>query len=245
MLGIVVPVYNEGKNIKSLFDEIESDISIPKQVMIVYDSPDDDTLPVVERIRGEYTFIIDKKANKYGRGALNAIKTGLEDCKQDVLLVMMADLSDNLNVVDSMYEKIVKDGYDIVNGSRYMKGGKQHGGGALKTLFSRTAGLSLHFLTGIPTHDVTNSFKMYRKSMLDSLTIESSGGFEIGLEIVVKAYIAGYRITELPSEWNDRVEGKSNFKMWEWIPHYLHWYMLCMRETFFRVFRHKSRKADC
>lgn len=237
MLGIVVPVYNEGNNIKHLFDTIESDIKIPKQIMVVYDFPEDNTLPVLDEIKNNYTFGIERKKNKYGRGALNAIKTGLEDCEQDVILVMMADLSDNLNIVDQMYEKIIVEGYDIVNGSRYMRGGKQYGGGLLKTLFSRTAGISLHILTGIPTHDVTNSFKMYRKSMLEAITIESNGGFEIGLEIVVKAYIAGYRITEIPSEWYDRVEGESNFKMWEWIPHYLHWYLLCVRKTFFRRFK--------
>lgn len=236
MLGIVVPVYNEGNNIKSLFDAIESEIKTPKEVMVVYDYPKDDTLPVVSRIRESYSFEVVCKRNKYGRGALNAIKTGLEDCMQSIILVVMADLSDNLNVVDDMYEKISIDGYDVVCGSRYMKGGVQHGGGVLKKTFSRLAGVSLHVLTGIPTHDVTNSFKMYRKSMLESLTIESSGGFEIGMEIVVKAFVYGYQVTEVASEWFDRVDGQSNFKMWEWIPHYLHWYCLCFRKTFLKRF---------
>ena len=204
--------------------------------MVVYDSPEDNTLSVLKQIEKNYTYEIIRKRNKYGKGALNAIKTGLEDCENEVLLVMMADLSDNLNVVDLMYNKIAIEGFDVVNGSRYMRGGKQHGGGFLKPLFSRTAGLTLHLLTGIPTHDVTNSFKMYRRSMLETLTIESNGGFEIGLEIVVKAYIAKYAITEIPSEWYDRVDGESHFRMWQWMPHYLHWYMLCLKKTFFRRF---------
>lgn len=237
MLGIIVPVYNEGDNIKFLFDAVEKEIKTSKQVMVVYDFPEDNTLPVLEKIEKDFSFEVIKKRNSYGKGALNAIKTGLEQCTQDVVLVMMADLSDNLNVVDRMYEKISIDSYDIVCGSRYMKGGKQYGGGFLKSLLSRTAGISLHILTGIPTHDVTNSFKMYRKSMLDSLTIESNGGFEVGLEIVVKAYIGGYRITEVPSEWYDRIEGESNFKMWEWMPHYLHWYIFCLMKTFFKRFK--------
>lgn len=176
MLGIVIPVYNEGNNIKNLLDAIEKDIQTPRRVMVVYDSPEDNTLSVLKQIEKNYTYEIIRKRNKYGKGALNAIKTGLEDCENEVLLVMMADLSDNLNVVDLMYNKIAIEGFDVVNGSRYMRGGKQHGGGFLKPLFSRTAGLTLHLLTGIPTHDVTNSFKMYRRSMLETLTIESNGG---------------------------------------------------------------------
>jgi len=50
--------------------------------------------------------------------------------------------------------------------------------------------VSLYYLAGIPTHDVTNSFKMYSKALLDRLNLESSGGFEIGMEIVVKTFAA-------------------------------------------------------
>ena len=118
-------------------------------------------------------------------------------------------------------------------GSRYMKGGKQNGGPVLKGLFSRYAGLSLHFLTGIPTHDCSNSFKLYRRSMLENILIESDGGFEIGLEILVKAYTTGHSVTEVPSEWNDRENGQSNFHMWKWLPKYLHWYFYCIYNTWF------------
>jgi glycosyltransferase involved in cell wall biosynthesis len=167
--------------------------------------------------------------NKYGRGVLNAIKTGLEEAKTEFVIVTMADLSDPPEVMNAMLLQAQKKGADLVCASRYMKGGKQHGGPVLKGLFSRIAGLSLHWFTRIPTHDISNSFKMYRKSMLDTITIESNGGFEIGMEIVVKAYINGYKITEVPTTWSDRTDGKSNFKLWKWLPHYLHWYWLCVK----------------
>ena len=134
--------------------------------------------------------------NKYGRGVLNALKTGLE-ALDGVILVVMADLSDDLPKVDQMFAKI-NSGFDLVCGARYMKGGRQIGGPRVKGLLSRLAGVSLHLLGGIPTHDVTNSFKMYTKRVVDAIKIESSGGFEIGMEIVVKAHFAGYRITEDP-----------------------------------------------
>lgn len=233
MLDIIVPVYNEDKGILKLFDEIQSEIKVPKRVLIVYDFEEDTTLSVVLSEKENYPFEIILVKNNIGRGVLNAIKVGMQTAVNEMILVMMADSSDKLDVVDSMCSKM-DEGYDLVCGSRYMKGGKQTGGPFLKGLFSRTAGISLHILTAIPTHDVTNSFKLYRKSMLDKILIESTGGFEIGLEITVKAYVMGYKITEIPSQWFDREEGESNFHMWKWLPHYLHWYFYCIGKTWFR-----------
>lgn len=232
MLDIVVPVFNEGKVITKLFDEIEKEIKTDKRVLIVYDFEEDDTIPVVLANREKYSFEIQPVLNTIGRGALNAIKMGMRTATNEAVLVMMADLSDKLDVVDSMCSMIA-DGYDLVCGSRYMKGGKQNGGPVLKGLMSRTAGISLHFLTRVPTHDCTNSFKLYRKSLLDSIELESTGGFEIGLEIVVKAYTGGYKIGEVPSEWFDREEGESHFHLWKWLPRYIHWYLFCIRKTWF------------
>ena len=105
-----------------------------------------------------------------------------------------------------------------------MKGGSQTGGPLLKGLMSRTAGLTLHWFAGLPTHDATNSFKLYRKSYLESVTVESTGGFELGLELTVKAYRQGRKICEVPTSWTDRTAGESHFKIMKWLPSYLKWY---------------------
>lgn len=232
MIDIVAPVYNEADNVEKLFDEIEKEIKTEKRVTIIYDFDEDNTLTIVNRIAANYSFQIRQVKNELGRGVLNAIITGFRNAEYDKVLVVMADLSDRLDVVDAMVAKL-DEGFDLVCGSRYMKGGKQNGGPFLKSLFSRMAGLSLHYLTRIPTHDVTNSFKMYSKRLLDNIAIESSGGFEIGLEITVKAYTQGYRIAEVPSEWFDRTEGTSNFHMWKWMPKYLKWYFYCIGYSWF------------
>lgn len=235
MLSIVIPVYNESSNIKQLFDGISQKISADKELVVVYDFDEDDTLPALRRIEKDYPFPIRTEKNELGRGALNAIITGFRRARGDAVLVTMADLSDDLNAANDMYSLIHDEGYDLVCGSRYMRGGSQTGGPILKGLFSRCAGLSLHLLSGIPTHDVTNSFKMYSKSLLDETQFESTGGFEIGMEITVKAFMAGKRITEVPSSWSDREGGESHFKMWEWIPHYLHWYFKCIGYSWFKI----------
>jgi hypothetical protein len=136
-----------------------------------------------------------------------------------------------LVAVPPMLQRI-HEGYDVVCGSRYMAGGRQSQGPLLKRTLSRLAGVSLYYLAGLPTHDVTNSFKLYRKELLDRLTIESAGGFEVGMEIVVKAFAEGAKIAEVPSVWADRTAGSSRFRLWKWLPNYLRWYWFALQTGF-------------
>lgn len=226
-INIVVPVYNERENIRNTLYEIENKVKIPYKIFIVYDFEEDNTLPVIKDYMRQNKNIYLVK-NKFGRGALNAIKTGFESIDDGIALVVMADLSDDLGKVNEMFKKI-SEGNDIVCGSRYMKGGKQIGGPWFKKLLSRMAGVSLHYLVGIPTHDITNSFKMYTKKVLDNIKVESNGGFELGMEIVIKAYFSGFKVTEIPCTWMDRQKGKSRFKILKWIQKYLRWYLYALR----------------
>jgi hypothetical protein len=139
----------------------------------------------------------------------------------------MADLSDDLAIADDMYAAYL-DGADVVCGSRYMKGGEQIGGPLLKRTLSRLAGVSLHWIRRVPTHDITNNFRLYNKAFLDTLTIESSGGFEVAMEITVKAFKNKRKIVEIPSTWRDRTAGEAKFKLWKWLPSYLRWYFYAL-----------------
>lgn len=108
---------------------------------------------------------------------------------------------------------------------------QQIGGPLLKKTLSRLAGLSLRYLARVPTSDVTNRFKLYRKAMVDVLTIESDGGFEIGMEIVIKAHFSGYRVTEVPCTWHNRQQGASRFRILHWMPDYLKWYRFALKKA--------------
>jgi len=151
------------------------------------------------------------------------MKAGIGESAGAFVLVSMADGSDEPKVVDSMVE-LARSGADVVSASRYMKGGHQVGGPLIKRLMSRAAGLTLHWFAGVPTHDPTNNLKLYSRRFLDSLTIESTAGFELALELTVKATLAQRRVAEVPTTWRDRTTGQSNFKLRMWLPHYLHWY---------------------
>lgn len=230
MLSVVCPVYNEAENIERLMDKLGAKASVPMEVLIVYDHEQDNTIPVVRNISFRYPFEIRLLKNKFGAGVLNAIKTGFMESQGEAIVVVMADLSDDLSVVDEMYRLITVEDFDIVCGSRYMPGGEQVGGPLLKKFFSKAIGISLHYLTGLPTHDATNSFKMYERQFLKGFKIESKGGFEIGMELLVKAFVNGGKIAELPVTWSDRMAGKSRFCMWKWAPNYLWWYFYAFKK---------------
>jgi len=227
-LNIVIPVFNEAENIKAAIERIEKECTEPHIITIVYDMDEDTTVPVVRRIQKEKDNVFLLR-NKYERGVLNAIKTGFEETATKYVVVTMADLSDPPAVINAMFIIAEEQNSDIVCASRYMKGGKQIGGPIVKGFMSRMAGLTLYYLARVQTHDATNSFKLYRTSFLKQQTIESKGGFELGIELVVKAHVGGYKINETQTIWTDRVEGKSNFKLLKWLPGYLKWYFYAFR----------------
>ncbi|MGB9258365.1 MAG: glycosyltransferase, partial [Candidatus Korobacteraceae bacterium] len=219
-LTIVIPVYNEGANFRALWTELTSAIKTPFTALVVYDFDEDNTLPVAQEIIAAGETRLTLRKNAYGRGVTNAIKTGLEAVESGPVLVTMADLSDEMSAVDKMYELYLQ-GFDLVCGSRYMKGGRLIGGPFFKQLMSRVSGLTLHYFRGVPTHDATNSFKLYDAGMVHDVKVESVAGFELGLELTVKAFLNGYRIAEIPSVWRYRTAGTSRFRIMHWLPHYL------------------------
>jgi len=236
-VSLILPVYNEGGNIAAALEKIAAQVHYQLTVVLVYDLDDDNTLPAARKAAKSLPFQVVMLKNKYGRGALNAIKSGLEYADSEFVVVTMADLSDPPAVINDMLKAAQQQKADIVCASRYMKGGRQQGGPWLKSLLSRLAGNLLYHFAALPTHDPTNSFKLYRKSMLDEIPIESDGGFELGIELVVKAREKKFLVTEVPTSWEDRLDGESNFKFKQWLPKYLKWFLraFCCKEAIQRM----------
>ncbi len=226
-LSIIMPVYNEGSVIEKTVSRVEKAVNYPHELLIIYDMEEDNTVLPVKKLQNKFKNIKLIK-NIYGKGALNALKTGLKKASGDAMCVMMADLTDDPKVVNEMMKKF-QQGTDLIAASRYMKGGHQTGGPLLKQLMSRGAGLSLHYLAGIPTHDATNSFKMYSKKFLNNTKIESNGGFELGIELTVKAHFNGYKVSEVPTTWTYLAK-ESRFFLKKWLPKYLKWYFYAFKK---------------
>jgi dolichol-phosphate mannosyltransferase len=237
-LSIVMPVFKEGEAVEPAIRALTQDISTPHEIIVVYDFDEDPTVPVIDRLAAELPAVRGLR-NDLGRGVLNAMKAGIAAGGGDYVLITMADGSDEPVIVDRMVA-LARDGADVVAASRYMRGGHQIGGPLLKRLMSRTAGLTLHWFAGVATHDPTNNFKLYARRFLDTVTIDSTAGFELALELTVKATLDGRTVAEVPTTWRDRTAGQSNFKLRQWLPHYLHWYGVAMRGRLRRLTGRRS-----
>jgi dolichol-phosphate mannosyltransferase len=222
-VSVIIPAFEEGGAIVPILDRIFESVHLPCEVAIVVDSENDSTGPVA-------TTYSDKEprlhllVNTYGRGPANAIRYGIDHVNAPVAVVTMADGSDDARQIDELV-RLVERGVVVAAASRYMPGGQQVGGPALKGLLSRLAGRTLHAFGRVGTRDATNSFKAYSVDFVRSVGVESRDGFEIGIEMTAKARRAGLPVAEIPTIWLERQQGLSSFKVASWIPKYLRWYL--------------------
>lgn len=222
-VSIVIPAYEEGEAIVTCLDQLLDCVSLACEVLVVYDSEEDSTVPYLEKY-GDDEPRLRPMLNKFGAGPAYAIRTGLEEARSDAIVVMMADGSDDPQQIDQM-ARLIERGVVVAAASRYTKGGQQVGGPLFKKLLSRLAGLILYYIGRVGTRDATNSFKAYSASFLRDVGVTSSSGFEIGIELVAKARRLRLPVAEVPTIWLDRTSGASRFQMYKWIPRYLHWFM--------------------
>jgi dolichol-phosphate mannosyltransferase len=238
-LSVVLPVYNEGEHVVPVLRDFAARVRTPCEILVVYDFDEDTTVPVVRGLAGEMPQVRLHR-NDLGRGVLNAMKAGIAAARGAYVLVSMADGSDDLAGVDEMVA-LARGGADVVAASRYMRGGRQVGGPRLKRLLSRAAGLTLHWFGGLPIRDPTNNFKLYSRRFLDTVTIESRAGFELAIELSVKASLAGRPMAEIPTTWRDRTAGQSRFRLRAWLPQYLRWYAFAFRGRIEGMVRRRTR----
>lgn len=230
-VSVVIPAHNEEDNIADAIDAIERSLDIPYELIIVDDHSADNTRGIVNNLSSRYKNI-RLVENTRAKGFVNAIKAGFDSVTTEAVVPVMADLCDNLSTISEMYVKI-NEGYDVVCGSRYIKGGLRLGGSKVKGFFSCFVGRSIGFFLGIPTSDISNAFKMYRRAVIEKIDIRSKG-FEVSMELPLKAFFLGFKITEVPTVWRERTRGKSNFKMLKVLPDYLKLYIWAVLKKVFR-----------
>jgi glycosyltransferase involved in cell wall biosynthesis len=224
-VSVVITAYNEGEEIISCLDRVLEAVTLPCEVLVVYDTPEDSTAPYAQKYAASDPRVLPT-LNTYGRGPARAIRFGVDHATADVVVVTMADGCDDPQQIDQL-ARLVERGVVVAAASRYMRGGQQIGGPAIKSAISRLAGRSLHLLARVGTRDATNSFKAYSTAFVRDVGIQSDAGFEVGIELVAKAKRLGLPIAEIPTIWLDRSfasQGVSNFKLAQWLPKYLRWY---------------------
>jgi glycosyltransferase involved in cell wall biosynthesis len=222
---VVIPAYNEGRNIIKPIEELSKLYGSMIDVLVVVDYVDDSTIESFDSILNKpesFKIVVQS----YGAGPANAIRFGIDNAMTDCVIVMMADGSDDVRAVGEL-SNLVSRGVAVACASRYMSGGQQIGGPRLKKFLAKSAGKIVHLLAGVGTHDPTNSFKAYSKRFLSQIEIESRSGFEIGIELVSKSHRLGLPVAEIPTIWLDRTEGNSRFLFAKWAPKYLPWFFNC------------------
>jgi|TARA_B100000315_G_scaffold78265_1_gene71601 glycosyltransferase involved in cell wall biosynthesis len=222
--SIIIPARNEHNSITPVLLRIAEGVTLPFECLVIVDDEDDLTVGVVGDIGAEdprFKTVVNEPAG----GPAAAIKTGILESTAPVVVVTMADGSDDPRSIDDLV-RLVERGVVVAAASRYMAGGQQVGAPLFKSLLSRLAGLSLYWFARVGTHDATNSFKAYDRSFLEAVGVDSTQGFEMGLELVAKARRARLPVAEVPTIWLERTAGTSQFRVWKWIPRYLRWYLL-------------------
>lgn len=222
-VSVVIPAYNEGDHIVPVLDRIVESVTLPCEVLVVVDFPEDTTVPVVAAYGSHEQPTFRTVVNDYGRGPAHAVRYGIHQATAPVVVVTMADGCDDPRQIDDL-TRLVERGVVVAAASRYMPGGQQVGGPLLKSMLSRNAGRSLYWFARIGTRDATNSFKAYDRAFVERVGIDSRDGFEIGLELTAKARRMRLPVAEIPTIWLDRQAGVSNFKIAQWLPKYLRWY---------------------
>ena len=225
-LSVIMPVFREGAAVIPIIESLVRVLGPSDELIVVYDFEEDPTVPFLRDLASVLPQL-RPLLNDRGRGVLNALKAGIAAATGQYVLITMADGSDDLTSLSAMLDAAAA-GAAVVAASRYMKGGRQVGAPFFKSLLSRVAGLSLYAVGALPIHDPTNNFKLYARDFLVQTEIESRGGFELALELTVKAQLAGLTLAEVPTSWQERSQGQSNFKIRAWLPQYLHWYWLVL-----------------
>jgi glycosyltransferase involved in cell wall biosynthesis len=232
-LDIVIPVYNEGANIRNTLQSIAHAVTSVNRVLICYDREDDNTLPVIRDNRGVFANLDIEFVRNRGRGAQGAVLSGFAASKAPYAIMFPADDDYNAAIIDTMLRQ-AEAGNEIVCASRFMPGGSMVGCPWLKALLVRVSNFSLYHFARLPTHDATNGFRLFSRRVLDTIAVESDRGFCYSIELLVKCHRLGWQIGEVPAKWFEREHGTSSFRVLNWLPAYLRWYLYAFATTWLR-----------
>ncbi len=226
-IDIVIPVFNEGPSIIQVIELLERKVKTRFRILICYDFEEDNTL---EAIKGTNRKSVIEFIKNTGTGPCDAVKSGFDASNSECVIVFPGDDIGNQNIIDTMYAKHIQ-GADLVVASRFVPGGSMIGCPLIKSILVRTASFTLFMLSSIPVRDASNGFRLFSRKVLNLINIQSAHGFTYSLEILVKCDRLKLSIKEVPAQWIERKEGKSNFKLFFWLKMYLRWYFYGLETT--------------
>ncbi|MEZ4461013.1 MAG: polyprenol monophosphomannose synthase [bacterium] len=207
---ICVPTYNEAENIQAIIPAIFA-VAPTVHVLVIDDgSPDGTGATADEMAANDDRIHVLHRTEKAGLGPayLAGFRWALER-DYDKILEMDADFSHQPRYVPTLISGL--DTYDVVVGSRYVKGGGTQNWGALRRLISKGGGTYARTILGIPVQDLTAGFVAWRADVLRKLDLDGIGasGYVFQIEMKYRAYQRGFTIHEVPITFPDREVGVS------------------------------------
>jgi len=206
--SLIVPFKNEREYAELTMSTAYSYLSERVQdfELVAVDDSSDGTWEILEKFKETHGDVIIVKGGEppgYGK----ALRRGFAAASGEILIPFNGDLCDSLDDVMT-YVRLIEDGYDMVFGSRYMEGGQILAHPTMKVALSRMGNAFVKRLYGVECTDITNTFKAYRREVLEDVK-PTANGYDLGLEIALKAFKKGYTYTTVPVVWSDRQYGKS------------------------------------
>ncbi|WP_075356448.1 glycosyltransferase family 2 protein [Desulfovibrio sp. DV] len=221
-LSIVIPAYNEEGNITTTVDGIRSVLvreAIPYELVLVDDNSADATGNVLDTLAAADPGIVVVRRES-PRGFGRAVRSGLERATGDVIIICMADLSDDPEDIIKYYRKI-EEGFDCVFGSRFIRGARCVNYPPFKLFCNRIVNKVMQLMFWTRYNDLTNSFKAYRSYVIRDIWPLKACHFNITIELSLNTLIRNYAIAEVPISWQGRTWGSSNLHISEMGRRYL------------------------
>ena len=211
MISIIIPTYNESKNIPGLLREIERELSASGagsfEILVMDDDSPDGTAQVVNGLNDPVVRAVNRRGRPKGLSA--SVIDGFREAKGDMLGVMDADLSHPPAVLPKLI-RAVQEGENLAVASRYVPGGGIRNWPLKRVIASKAACWMARPFTRVK--DATSGFFVLRRSILDGVALDALG-FKIGLEVIVKSRHGG-KIREIPYVFTDRRQGQSKFGLY-------------------------------
>jgi len=209
---VMIPTYNEKENIADLIQKIlalELDMNI--SIVVADDNSPDGTGEIVQHMASKDERIhpvIRMKRRGRGTGGIDGFKEALK-LNPDYIIEMDGDFSHQPKYIPDLLAKA--DEYDLVIGSRFVEGGKDQDRNLIRRLITFLARNFIRHQFHIPVRDVSSGFRCFKRKVLESVDLDDciSVNPSIVLEILYKAHLLGFTITEVPIEFIDRTRGKT------------------------------------
>jgi dolichol-phosphate mannosyltransferase len=214
-ISIVLPTYNERENIGILIPKLEDMLrekNISGEIIVVDDSSPDGTAEVANGLNRRYGNVkVVLRPNKEGIGA--ALRDGYNHASGDIIFSMDSDLSFDHGMIPQFLERLKS--YDVVVGSRHASQGKYEKkklGIFLKWLTSRSGNIALRVMSGVNIHDFSANFRGIRRDVWKSINTTDKTN-SILFEMIILAKYKGYKVSEIPVAFGDRVHGESKLNL--------------------------------